>query len=144
MNTLSANSTKVGLEINIKKTVQKRINQPNNAKLSPLLLNNEEIEVVDDFKYLGSYIGSVENDVQKRIALAWVAYWRLDSIFTSKSTSIQFKLRLFKAACVPILLYGCESWVLNKELTEKLNIFERKCYRKMLGIKQSDHHLLVS
>ena len=48
---------------------------------------------------------------------------------------------LFKAACISILLYGCETWILTEALTEKLDIFARTCYRIMLGIKQSRDHV---
>ena len=50
-------------------------------------------------------------------------------------------MRLFKAACTSILLYGCEAWVLTQALTAKLDKFARKCYRIMLGICQAETHM---
>ena len=32
------------------------------------------------------------------------------------------------------MLYGCESWVVTKDIEQKILAFERKCYRKILGI----------
>ena len=49
---------------------------------------------------------------------------------------LDFKIRLFKAACISILLYGCESWVLTEALMDKLEIFARVCIRLILGIEQ--------
>ena len=40
-----------------------------------------------------------------------------------------------------MLLYGSETWILTEILIEKLNIYARKCYRIILGIKQSRDHL---
>ena len=51
-----------------------------------------------------------------------------------------FKIRLFKAACISILLNGCESWILTKALIEKLDIFAKTCYRIIQAIKQSREH----
>jgi hypothetical protein len=51
------------------------------------------------------------------------------------------KVRMFDAACISILLYGCETWVLTSELENKLNVFARKAYRIMLDINQADEHL---
>ena len=140
----SANASKVGLEINISKTVQMVLNVPEpvpNAASTNLVLNGQKIEQVDDFKYLGSYVGSTEHDVRARIGLAWTAYWRLDKILSSKSVDLQFKKRLFDAACMSILLYGCETWILTEALKEDLDIYARKCYRMMLGIKQKEAHM---
>ena len=86
-------------------------------------------------------MGSIEHDVRARIAQAWGAWWKMTNIFQSKTVSLLFKKRLFDAACVSILLYGCETWVLNNELKEELDIFARKCYRMMLDIRQSEVHL---
>ncbi len=36
--------------------------------------NGEPIAVVNDFKYLGSYMSSSEKDINDRIALAWFAF----------------------------------------------------------------------
>ena len=118
------------------------LNQPENpATTANLVLNNKNIEIVEDFKYLGSYVGSTDHDVHTRIGLAWAAYRKLDKIFSSKKTKLDFKVRLFNASCLSILLYGCETWILNEDLKEDLDIFARKCYRKMLGITQSDTHM---
>ena len=50
---------------------------------------------------------------------------------------LNFKIRLFKAACKSILLYGCQTWILTEALIEKLEILARI----MLGIKQSRDHV---
>ena len=50
-------------------------------------------------------------------------------------------MRLFNAACVSVLLYECETWVLTEVLLKKLDVFARTCYRIMLGVRQSDDHM---
>ena len=93
-----------------------------------------------DFKYLGSYVGSSEKDINIRIGLAWGAFNKLRSLLTSKTLSNQLKLRLFNAACISVLLYGCECWLLNASSTKKLDVFARTCYRLILNIDQSEDH----
>src|ERR1700679_2341357 len=51
--------------------------------------------------------------------------------------SMVYGLRIFNAACISVLLYGCESWILTAPIAKKLDIYARKCYRLMLGTKQS-------
>ena len=48
------------------------INQDKNTRKIKSL-KEENIKVFEDFKYLGSYIGSSEHDVNIRIAKAWAA-----------------------------------------------------------------------
>ena len=60
----SKTALNVGLEINIGKTKEMIIN--NNKENQPLKLNNEEIEIVNDFKYLGSLVASSEKDIKCR------------------------------------------------------------------------------
>jgi len=96
---------------------------------------------VDDIKYLWSYIESTEHDIEVRIGLAWAAFAKLKSIFRSPKLKIEFKIRILKAACFSILLYGCESWILTAATTDKLDIFARACYRIILGICQSTDHV---
>ena len=142
LDSLKTEAGKVGLEINVQKTEQMRLNKPANlSTVDHLVINDQPFNIVDDFKYLGSYVDSTEHDVQVRIGLAWAAFAKLKSILRSPKPTLNLKIRLFKAACVSILLYGCETWILTEALTEKLDIFARTCYRIMLGIKQSRDHV---
>ncbi len=75
-----------------------------------------------------------EVDVHARIALAWVAFHNLKSILKSSKVLIKFKINLFNAACVAILLYGCETLVLTPALEKDLDIFAGTAYRIILGI----------
>ena len=87
------------------------------------------------------YVGSTERDVKVQIGLAWSAFSKLKSILRSLKIKLNFKIRLFKAACISILLYGCETWIFTEILNDKLDINARICYRIMLGIKQSRDQL---
>ena len=71
-----------GLEINVKKTEQMRLNQPSDSPPAPkLVIDGEEKAIVDDFKYLGSYVGSTEHDINVRIGLALAAFAKLNLVY---------------------------------------------------------------
>ena len=63
----------------------------------------------------------------KFIRLECTSFARFESILRSPKVILNCKIRLFKAACISILMYGCES------LTDKLDIFARLCYRIVLN-----------
>ena len=101
-------------------------------------LDGNTIEWTKDFKYLGSHIASSEIDIRARKGQAWGAFWKMKDVFCSKSLPIRLKTNIFEAACISILLYGCESWVINQKMSNTLNSFATNCYRIMLGIKKLD------
>src|SRR5580693_6628904 len=49
------------------------------------------------------------------------------------------KFRLMDCLVIPIALYGCETWTLNKADRKKLQSFETKCLRKILGVTWREH-----
>ena len=105
-----------------------------------LVINDQPINIADDFKYLGSNVGSTEH-VQICIGLALTAFSKLKSIIRSPKPKLNLKIRLFIAAFLSILFYGYDTWILTEAFTEKLDIFAITCYRVMLGIKQSRVHV---
>lgn len=48
------------------------------------------------------------------------------------------------ALITSVVLYGCESWTLNKRLEERLNAFEMRCFRRILGVSYRDHRTNTS
>ena len=104
-----------------------------------LQVYGESIKQVQDFKYLGSTMASSSNDLKRRKALAWTAFWKLQHLWRSTGMRpVSTKLKLFKASCVTILLYGCESWVISMDMESKINSFATSCYRILLEIKRLD------
>ena len=107
----------------------------------PLIIKDNPINIVDDFKYLESYVGSTERDAYVRIGLAWTAFAKVKSILRSPIVKINIKICIFKALCISILLYNCEPSILTDTLIEKLDIFARTCYRIILGINHFQDHV---
>ena len=47
-------------------------------------------------------------------------------------------MRILDASVMSILLYGCESWVVDNKLETKINIFGFNCYRAVLRLTRLD------
>ena len=127
LDSLKHHASTVGLEINIPKTEQMRLNLPDTSPSPPPLhIDGQPIRIVDEFNYLGSYMGSTDKDINNRIGLAWAAFNRLKPILTSRSgkPTVKIKIRLFNAACISILLNLSN---LVEFFTEKGKIFKKNC-----------------
>ena len=48
---------------------------------------------------------------------------KLDSILKSRSITLSTKVRLVKAMVFPVVMYGCESWTIQKLSAEELMLF---------------------
>lgn len=127
----------VGLKINFKKT-EIMTNQTSETPKF-LLEDDQELDIVDNFKYLGAMMLSCETDIKIRKGQAWGAFWKMKSIWHSSSIPTKLKINIFNASCLSILLYGCESWVITKSLESTLNTFALNCYRIMLNIRRTQH-----
>ena len=56
----------------------------------------------------------------------------LDSIFKSRDITLSTKVRLVKAMVFPVVMYGCESWTINKAKHGRIDAFELRCWRRVL------------
>jgi hypothetical protein len=101
-----------------------------------ITLNQSPIAKVNNFVFLGSNVPSVEEST--RLA-AWV-FSRLWStiIWTNHDITRPLKVRIYQSLILPIATYGAESWVLRKSDCQKLEVFEMRCLRTILGVNLLD------
>ena len=70
-----------------------------------------------DFIFGGSKItidGDCGHEMNRHLLLGRKAMSNLDSILKSRDIPLLTKVRLVKAMVFPVVLYGCESWTVNK------------------------------
>ena len=58
----------------------------------------------------------------------------LDSILNSRDITLPTKVRLVKAMVFPVVMYGCESWMVKKVECLRIDAFELWCWRRLLRI----------
>ena len=79
------------------------------------------METVTDFIFLDSQItahGDCSHEIKRCFLLGRKAITNLDSILISRDVTSLTKVHLVKAMVFPVVMYGCESWTINK--TEEL------------------------
>ena len=58
----------------------------------------------------------------------------LDSIFKSSNITSPTKVCLVKAMVFPVVMYGCESWIIKKAECRRIDAFELWCWRRLLRV----------
>ena len=96
------------------------------------------IEIVNNFKYLGSILSnnsSIEEDINNRLSKASKVFQGLSRLILYK-TSIRLgtKIKLFRAIILSILLFGSETWCPLISQIQRLQVFATRCLSKITGI----------
>ena len=58
----------------------------------------------------------------------------LDSICKSRDITLSTKVCLVKAMVFPVVMYGCESWTVQKAECQRIDAFELWCWRRLLRV----------
>ena len=75
------------------------------------------METVTDFIFLGSKItadGDCRHEIKRHLLLGRKVMTSLDSILKSRDITLLTNVRLVKAMVFLVVMYGCESWTINK------------------------------
>ena len=115
-------SEKVGLKLNIQKTKIMA-----SSPITSWQINGETMETVTDFIVLGSKItadGDCSHEIKRHLLLVRKAMTNLDSIFKSRDITLPTKVCLAKAIVFPVVMYGCESWMVKKAERRRIDAFE--------------------
>ena len=80
-------------------------------------IDGETVETVSDLIFGGSKIiadGECSLEVKRRLLLGRKAMTNLDSLLKSREITLPTKVHLVKAMVFPVVMYGCESWIIKK------------------------------
>ena len=105
-------SEKVGLKLSIQKTKIMASNP-----ITSWQIDGETVETVADFILGGSPItadGNCSHEIKRHLLLGRKVMTNLDSIFKSRDIILPTKVHLVKAMVFLVVMYGCESWTLEK------------------------------
>ena len=102
-------SEKVGLKLSIQKT---KI-----MASGPITSWEIDGETVSDFIFGGLKItadGDCSHEIKRRLLLGRKVMTNLDSILKTRNITLSTKVHLVKAMVFPVVIYGCERWMVKK------------------------------
>ena len=105
-------SEKIGLKLNFQKTMIMA-----SGPITSWQIDGETMETVRDFILGGSKItadGDRSHEIKRCLLTGRKAMTNLDSILKSRDITLPIKVRLVKAMVFPVVMYACESWIINK------------------------------
>ena len=100
-------------------------------------IGGQTVETVADFIFLSSKTtadGECSNEIKRCLLLGRKVMTNLDSIFKSRDITLPTKICLVKAVVFPVVMYGCESWTIEKAERRRIDAFELWCWRRLLRV----------
>ena len=97
--------------------------------------DGETMETEIDFISLGSKItadGDCSHEIKRHLLLGRKAMTNLYSIFKSRGITLPTKVHLVKAMVLPVVMYGCDNWSINKDERRRIYAFKLWCWRRLL------------
>ena len=80
-------------------------------------IDGETMEMVTNFILGGSKItadGDCSHEIQRRLLFGRKVITNLDGVLKSRDITFPTKVRLVKAVVFPVIMCGCESWIIKK------------------------------
>ena len=105
-------SEKVDLKLNIQKTKIMA-----SGPITSWQIDGETVETAIDLIFGGSKIttdGDCSHEILRCLLLGKKVMTNLDSLLKSKDITLSTKLHLVKTMDFPVVMYGCESWTIEK------------------------------
>ena len=97
-------------------------------------IDGETMETVSDFIFWDSKItadGDCSHQIKRCLLLGRKVMTNLDSVLKSRDLTLPTKVHLVKAMVFPVVMYGCESWIVKKAECQKIDALEIQCWRRL-------------
>ena len=100
-------------------------------------IDGQTMETVTDFIFFGSIItadGDCSHEIKRRLLLERKATTNLVSILKSRDITLPTKVRQVKAIAFAVIMYGYESWTIQKAERQRIDVFELWCWKRLLRV----------
>ena len=78
--------------------------------------------------------GDWSHEIKRHLLLGRKVMTYLGSILKSRDITLLTKVCLVKAMVFPVVMYGCESWTIEKAEHWRIDVFELWCWRRLLRV----------
>ena len=111
------------------------------SPISSRHIDGETMETVADFILGDSKItadGDCSHEIKRHLLLGRKAMTNLDSVFNSRDITLPYcniailpKAHIVKAMVFPVVMYGCEIWIIKKAERQRIDAFKLWCWRRL-------------
>ena len=107
------------------------------SPITTWIIEEEKVDVVIDFFFLGIKVtvdSECSQEIIRRLLLGRKAIVNIDNVLKSRDITLLTKVRIVKAMVFPMVMYGCETWTVNKVECQRIDAFKLWCWRRLLKV----------
>ena len=79
--------------------------------------------------------GDCSHEIKRRLLVGRKVMTNLDSILKSRDITLPTKVHLVKVMVFPVVMYGCEIWIVKKAEHRRIDALELWCWRRLFGLQ---------
>ena len=100
-------------------------------------IDGDTVETMKDFIFLGSKItadGNCSHEIKRCLLLGRKARTNLNSMLKNRDITLLTKVCIVKTMVFPVVMDGCENWIIKKAEYQRIDAFELWCWRRLLRV----------
>ena len=104
-------------------------------------IDKRSFERVEGFKYLGTALenqNSTQEEIKSRLKSGNACYYSVQNLLSSSLLSRNLKIKIYRTIILPVVLYGCETWLLTLREVRRLRVFENRVLRRIFGARRDE------
>ena len=112
------------------------IRDQNAGRIHSVRTDDSTFERVEEFKYFGTTLtnqNSIVEEIKSRSRSGNACYRSVQNLLSSRLLSKNLKIKIHRTIILPVVLYGCETWLLTLREERKLRVFENMVLRRIFG-----------
>jgi uncharacterized protein (UPF0548 family) len=78
---------------------------------------------------------SIQEEIQSRLKSGNACYHSAQNLLSFSLPTKNLKIKIHRTTILPVVLYGCETWLFTLREECRLSVFENKVQRKIFGTK---------
>jgi len=97
--------------------------------------------MVEEFKYLGTTLtnqNSIQEEIMSRLKSRNACHHSVQNLLSSSLLSKNLKIKINRTIILPVLLYGCETWLFTLREDCRLRVFENRVLRRINGPRRDE------
>ena len=81
---------------------------------------------------------SIQEEIKSRLKSDNACCHSAQNLLSSSLLSKNLKIKIYRTIILPVVLYGCETWLLSLREERRLRIFENRVLRRIFGSKRDE------